>query len=99
MSRTRTGNLSRMSEDEDAVTIDVEGRAVRITHPDKPYFTRGVQLTKRDIVDYYLAVAPGARRADPRPADRAQALRRRRRRPALLPEASPVEAARTGSER
>jgi len=49
-----------MSEDEDAVTIDVGGRAVRITHPDKPYFTRGVQLTKRDIVDYYLAVAPGA---------------------------------------
>jgi DNA primase len=60
MSLTRTGNLSRMSDDEDAVTIDVEGRAVRITHPDKPYFKRGVQLTKRDIVDYYLAVAPGA---------------------------------------
>jgi DNA ligase D-like protein (predicted polymerase) len=49
-----------MSEDEDAVTIDVEGRAVRITHPDKPYFTRGVQLTKLDIVNYYLAVGAGA---------------------------------------
>jgi DNA ligase D-like protein (predicted polymerase) len=49
-----------MSENESAATIDVAGRAVRITHPDKPYFTRGVQLTKRDIVDYYLAVAPGA---------------------------------------
>ncbi len=60
MSRVRTGSLVGMSEDDDAMTIDVEGRAVRITHPDKPYFTRGVQLTKRDIVDYYLAVAPGA---------------------------------------
>lgn len=60
MSLTRTGSLVRMSEDEDAVTIDVEGRAVRITHPDKPCFTRGVQLSKRDIVDYYLAIAPGA---------------------------------------
>lgn len=49
-----------MSEDEDAVIIDVEGRKVRITHPDKAYFTREVELTKRDIVDYYLAVAPGA---------------------------------------
>jgi DNA ligase D-like protein (predicted polymerase) len=49
-----------MNEDDDAVAIDVDGRVVRITHPDKPYFTRGVQLTKRDIVDYYLAVAPGA---------------------------------------
>lgn len=49
-----------MSKDEDAVTIDVEGRSVRITHPDKPYFTRGVALTKRDIVNYFLAVAQGA---------------------------------------
>ncbi|HET7716823.1 MAG TPA: hypothetical protein VFK86_14455, partial [Bauldia sp.] len=49
-----------MSEDEDAVTLEVEGRAVRITHPEKPYFTRGVRLSKLDIVNYYMAVAPGA---------------------------------------
>ena len=38
----------------------VEGREVRITHPDKAYFSRGVQLSKLDIVRYYLAVAEGA---------------------------------------
>ena len=46
--------------DDDELTIEVDGRPVRITHPEKPYFTRDVHLTKRDIVDYYLAVAPGA---------------------------------------
>jgi DNA ligase D len=46
--------------DDDELTIEVDGRPVRITHPEKPYFTRDVRLTKRDIVDYYLAVAPGA---------------------------------------
>ncbi|HTJ29319.1 MAG TPA: DNA polymerase domain-containing protein [Acidobacteriaceae bacterium] len=40
--------------------LTVEGREVRITSPQKPYFTRQVQLTKLDIVRYYLAVAPGA---------------------------------------
>jgi DNA ligase D-like protein (predicted polymerase) len=54
------GYLLPMSDEDEAITIDVEGRAVRISHPDKPYFTRDVSLTKRDIVDYYLAVAPGA---------------------------------------
>jgi len=49
-----------MSDEDEAITIDVEGRAIRISHPDKPYFTRDVRLTKRDIIDYYLAVAPGA---------------------------------------
>jgi len=33
---------------------------VRISHPDKPYFSREVRLTKLDLVRYYLAVAPGA---------------------------------------
>src|SRR5207249_8630407 len=36
------------------------GREVRITHPDKPYFSRDVKLTKLDLVRYYLSVAPGA---------------------------------------
>jgi bifunctional non-homologous end joining protein LigD len=40
----------------------IEGREVRVTHPDKPYFSREVRLTKLDIVRYYLAVAPGALR-------------------------------------
>ncbi len=38
----------------------VDGREVRITHPDKAYFSREVRLSKLDIVRYYLAVAEGA---------------------------------------
>jgi bifunctional non-homologous end joining protein LigD len=33
---------------------------VRVTSPSKPYFSREVQLTKLDIVRYFLSVAPGA---------------------------------------
>jgi bifunctional non-homologous end joining protein LigD len=43
-----------------AEVLTVEGREVRISNPDKPYFTRQAKLTKLDIVRYYLAVAPGA---------------------------------------
>ena len=35
-------------------------REVRITHPDKAYFSRQTKLTKLDLVRYYLSVAPGA---------------------------------------
>jgi bifunctional non-homologous end joining protein LigD len=49
-----------MTKADDAELLDVEGRVVRISSPSKPYFTRGVQLTKLDIVRYFLAVAPGA---------------------------------------
>lgn len=49
-----------MKRDAEAEVLWVEGREVRITHPDKPYFTRQEQLTKLDIVRYYLSVAPGA---------------------------------------
>src|SRR5687768_3132266 len=45
---------------DDVEILEVGGREVRITHPAKPYFTRETQLTKLDIVRYYLAVAPGA---------------------------------------
>jgi bifunctional non-homologous end joining protein LigD len=40
-------------------TLSIEGREVRITHPDKIYFTQA-QISKIDLVRYYLAVAPGA---------------------------------------
>jgi len=45
---------------EEAEILTVAGREVRITHPSKPYFSRQVQLSKLDIVRYYMAVAPGA---------------------------------------
>jgi len=46
----------------DAELLEVAGRMVRVSSPSKPYFTRDVQLTKLDIVRYFLAVAPGALR-------------------------------------
>src|SRR5215813_5972537 len=49
-----------MAKAEPAEILTVDGREVRITHPDKPYFTRDVKLSKLDLVRYYLAVAPGA---------------------------------------
>jgi bifunctional non-homologous end joining protein LigD len=51
-----------MAKADDAELLEVGGRTVRISSPGKPYFTRGVQLTKLDIVKYFLAVAPGALR-------------------------------------
>jgi DNA ligase D-like protein (predicted polymerase) len=41
-------------------TLSIGGREVRVTHPEKAYFSRDVKLTKLDIVRYYLSVAPGA---------------------------------------
>ena len=49
-----------MSKEEAAELLSINGREVRVTHPDKPYFSRQTKLSKLDIVRYYLAVAPGA---------------------------------------
>ena len=49
-----------MTKHEAAETLVVEGREVRITHPDKLYFSRQAKLSKLDLVRYYLSVAPGA---------------------------------------
>ena len=49
-----------MAKTEAAEVLSIDGRQVRVTHPDKPYFTKQTKLTKLDIVRYYLAVAPGA---------------------------------------
>jgi bifunctional non-homologous end joining protein LigD len=40
--------------------LSIEGREVRVTHPDKLYFSRKTKLSKLDLVRYYLAVAQGA---------------------------------------
>jgi DNA ligase D-like protein (predicted polymerase) len=40
--------------------VSIEGHEIRVTHPDKPYFSTETQLSKLDILRYYLAVAPGA---------------------------------------
>jgi DNA ligase D-like protein (predicted polymerase) len=43
-----------------AELLSIEGHEVRVTHPDKLYFSRQTKLTKLDLVRYYLAVARGA---------------------------------------
>ena len=48
-----------MSAD-DAEILTIDGCEVRITHPSKLYFSKQVQVSKLDLVRYYLAVAPGA---------------------------------------
>jgi DNA ligase D-like protein (predicted polymerase) len=49
-----------MGKSDAAEVLSIEGREVRITNPDKPYFAREVKLSKLDLVRYYLSVAPGA---------------------------------------
>ncbi len=50
-----------MKKDEAAAEVlSIEGREVRVTHPDKLYFSQQTRLTKLDLVHYFLAVAPGA---------------------------------------
>jgi bifunctional non-homologous end joining protein LigD len=43
---------------EEILTID--GREVRVSNPDKPYFSLDTKLTKLELVQYYLSIAPGA---------------------------------------
>jgi DNA ligase D-like protein (predicted polymerase) len=49
-----------VTKEEDAESLEVGGREVRVTHPGKLYFTKQARLSKLDLVRYYLAVAPGA---------------------------------------
>ena len=49
-----------MSKTDSFELLGIDGREVRVTHPEKLYFSREVQLSKLDIVRYYLAVTPGA---------------------------------------
>ncbi|HEY8853397.1 MAG TPA: DNA polymerase domain-containing protein [Gemmatimonadaceae bacterium] len=45
---------------EESEVLSIDGREVRISNPDKPYFSRDVKLSKLDVVQYYLSVASGA---------------------------------------
>jgi bifunctional non-homologous end joining protein LigD len=49
-----------VSKEEAAEVLSIEGREVRVTHPDKLYFSQQTKLSKLDLVRYYLSVAPGA---------------------------------------
>src|SRR5712691_751172 len=47
-------------KDETAEVLSIEGREVRVTHPDKPYFSKQTKLSKLDLIRYYVSIAPGA---------------------------------------
>ena len=49
-----------MEKERDAESLSIEGRSVRVTHPDKLYFSKQTQLSKLELVRYYLSIAPGA---------------------------------------
>jgi bifunctional non-homologous end joining protein LigD len=55
----RSGEESVKME-EVAEKLLIDGHQVYITHPAKPYFSKGTRLSKLELVHYYLAVAPGA---------------------------------------
>ena len=49
-----------MAKEPASEVLSVEGREVRITNPEKPYFSSQVRISKLDLVRYYLSVASGA---------------------------------------
>ncbi len=49
----------QVAKNDTSEVLSIEGREVRITHPNKPYFSRQTKLSKLDLVRYYLSVAPG----------------------------------------
>ena len=49
-----------MAKERDAESLSIEGRSVRVTHPDKLYFSKQTQFSKLELVRYYLSIAPGA---------------------------------------
>ncbi|HEX3738440.1 MAG TPA: DNA primase, partial [Terriglobales bacterium] len=48
-----------MAKQEASELLSIDGREVRITHPDKLYFAQA-RISKINLVRYYLSVAPGA---------------------------------------
>jgi bifunctional non-homologous end joining protein LigD len=49
-----------VTNNDTAEVLSIEGREIRVTNPDKPYFSKQTKLSKLDLVRYYLSVAPGA---------------------------------------
>ncbi len=52
--------MPSVANEEPGELLSIEGREVRVSHPDKLYFSRETKLSKLDLVRYYLTVAPGA---------------------------------------
>jgi bifunctional non-homologous end joining protein LigD len=52
--------MAKGDADNAVEVLAIGGREVRITHPEKLYFSKQVTISKLDLVRYYLSVAPGA---------------------------------------
>ena len=59
-SHARAEAAPAVKKEEDLEALTIDGREVRVTHPGKLYFSQQVQVSKLDLVRYYLSVAPGA---------------------------------------
>ena len=49
-----------MAKEPASEVLSLQGREVKITNPAKLYFSSQARVTKLDLVNYYLSVAPGA---------------------------------------
>ena len=49
-----------MKKEEAVEVLSLGGHQVRVTHPEKLYFSKQAKVSKLDLVRYYLSVAPGA---------------------------------------
>jgi bifunctional non-homologous end joining protein LigD len=49
-----------VAKKEEVEILSVGGRDVRVTNPNKPYFSKETRLSKLDLVRYYVSVADGA---------------------------------------
>lgn len=47
-------------KDDTTEVLSIDGHEVRVTNPDKLYFSKQIKLTKLELVRYYLSIAPGA---------------------------------------
>jgi bifunctional non-homologous end joining protein LigD len=52
--------MSKGDAEKAVEVLAINGREVRVTHPDKLYFSKQVKISKLELVRYYLSVAPGA---------------------------------------
>jgi bifunctional non-homologous end joining protein LigD len=49
-----------MADHDEPAILDIDGHRVSVSHPAKLYFSQQARLSKLDLVNYYLAVGPGA---------------------------------------
>jgi len=54
------GSLVLVAKESDNKVLSIDGREVQITSPEKLYFSLQAKVTKLELVQYYLSVAPGA---------------------------------------